>query len=58
MTSRIIYHNFRQNTAPAESRFERAVSRIHTMLNDACVFLCGACAGFGILVLLVLIMKL
>lgn len=58
MTSNIIYHNFRQNTAPAESRLERAMSRLHTMLNDACVFLCGACAGFGILVLLVLTLNL
>lgn len=58
MTSHIIYHNFRQNAAPSESRLERLAARIHTALNDACVFLCGACAGFGILMLLVLTLKL
>ena len=54
MTTRIIYHNFRQNAAPAQNRMERVAERIHKVLNDTCVFLCGACAGFGILVLLVL----
>jgi hypothetical protein len=58
MTSNIIYHNFQQNTAPAESRIERVMCRLHTALNDACVFLCGACVGFGLLVLCCLLMML
>lgn len=58
MTSRIIYHDFRQETAPAESRFSKLVSRINAVLNDTCVFLCGACTGFGMLVLLMLTLSL
>ena len=58
MTSHIIYHDFRQNAAPEESRFSKLMSRINALLNDTCVFLCGACTGFGMLVLLMLTLSL
>lgn len=58
MTSHIIYHNFRKGAAVKESRFSKLVTRINTLLNDTCVFLCGICVGFGALALLMVVLSM
>lgn len=58
MTSHIIYHNFRQDTEATENRFSKLMSRINAVLNDTCVFLCGICAGFGALALLMVVLSM
>ena len=54
MSTNVIYHNFRKEPAGKEGYFLKIASRINAALNDACVFLCGACAGFCVLVILML----
>lgn len=58
MASHIIYHNFRQGAAVKESRFSKLAARINAVLNDICVFLCGICAGFGALAILMAALSL
>lgn len=56
MTTKIIYHDFRQSPAPASipekgRRILRAARKVNTALNDACLFLCGACAAVSVMIL-------
>jgi hypothetical protein len=65
MTQRIIYHDFRKETAPKTvtltapmlrkgRRMIRTFAHINTTLNIGCIFLCGACSAVSVLVLLLL----
>lgn len=73
MTSRIIYHDFRNPselsyptspvmlTAPILAkgrRFLRAVEAINTAINAACIFLCGACTVVSLLILFMLSLQM
>ena len=52
MTARIIYHDFRTEETTKEPRIVKIAARINAFLNDACLFLCGACAAVGVLAIL------
>lgn len=51
MTARIIYHDFQNNEKAKEPRLVKIAARVNTGLNAACLFLCGACAAIGVLVI-------
>lgn len=63
MTTRVIYHDFRQTQSPDLSvmltaqilskgrRLIKAVSKINAAINGTCLFLCVACMGVSILIL-------
>ena len=53
MTARIIYHDFRNEETQKEPRLVKIVERINKVLGDACLFLCGACAAFGVLAIVI-----
>lgn len=66
MTTHIIYHDFRNtsNTTPAVlltapmlakgRRLYRTAAKVNTVLNHSCLFLCGACIGVSVLIILLL----
>lgn len=59
MTTKIIYHDFRISTAPESiqdkpPRILKAVEKINAAINGACLFLCGACAAIGVMILCLL----
>ena len=58
MTTNIIYHDFRQETAPQPNcftndalrkgrRFLKVVSNINPTLNAVCAYLCGICMALS-----------
>lgn len=63
MSTRVIYHDFRKVQSPDLSvmltaqvlskgrRLIKAVNKLNTAINGACLFLCGACMGVSILIL-------
>lgn len=66
MSTNVIYHDFQAANEPAPSvaltasvlskgrKWVKAVDAIPTIANNACLFLCGACAGISVLLLIVL----
>lgn len=66
MTSNVIYHDFRaaNEAAPTAAltasvltkgrKWVKTLNAIPAMANNACMFLCGACAGVSVLLLIVL----